>query len=72
MGILEFFLLLQGGLMWRQTGPVIISISYMILDVLVFLFIFVIVYLAFTIVTVYVYKVHMLFSTNQFRFRKRQ
>ncbi len=43
--------------MWRQTGPVIISISYMILDVLVFLFIFIIVYLAFTVVTVYIYKV---------------
>ena len=44
--------------MWRQTGPVIISISYMILDVLVFLFIFVIVYVSFTLVTVYVYNVY--------------
>ena len=35
--------------MWRQTGPIIISMSYMILDVAVFLFIFVIVYISFTL-----------------------
>ena len=44
--------------MWRQTGPIIISMTYMIIDVLVFLFIFVIVYISFTLVTVYVYEVY--------------
>ena len=48
----------QTGLMWRQTGPIIISMTYMIIDVLVFLFIFVIVYISFTLVTVYVYEVY--------------
>jgi hypothetical protein len=44
--------------MWRTTGPVIISISYMTYDVIIFLFIFVIVYLSFTVATVYVYDVY--------------
>ena len=44
-----FWRSIQGGLMWRQTGPIIISMSYMILDVAVFLFIFVIVYISFTL-----------------------
>ena len=44
--------------MWRQTGPIIISMTYMIIDVLVFLFIFVIVYISFTLVVVYVYEVY--------------
>ena len=45
----SFWRSIQGGLMWRQTGPIIISMSYMILDVAVFLFIFVIVYISFTL-----------------------
>jgi hypothetical protein len=53
-----FFRSIQGGLMWRTTGPVIISISYMTYDVIIFLFIFVIVYLSFTVATVYVYDVY--------------
>ena len=44
--------------MYRQIGPIIISMSYMIVDVCVFLFIFVIVYLSFTLCTVYVYGVY--------------
>jgi hypothetical protein len=44
--------------MWRQTGPIIISMSYMILDVMIFLFIFVIVYISFTLSTVYVYDIY--------------
>ena len=43
--------------MWRQTGPIIISMTYMIIDVLVFLFIFVIVYISFTLCVVYIYEV---------------
>ena len=50
--------IIQTGLMWRQTGPIIISMTYMIIDVLVFLFIFVIVYISFTLVVVYVYEVY--------------
>ena len=50
--------------MWRQTGPIIISMSYMILDVMIFLFIFVIVYISFTLSTVYVYDIY-----NEERFR---
>jgi hypothetical protein len=42
--------------MWRQTGPIIISMTYMIIDVLVFLFIFVIVYISFTLCVVYIYE----------------
>ncbi len=64
--LLTFLRSIQGGLMWRQTGPVIISISYMILDVLVFLFIFVIVYLSFTVSTVYVYDVYSDDRTHYF------
>ena len=56
--------------MWRTTGPVIISISYMILDVVVFLFIFVIVYLAFTVCTVYVYDVYSNERTGHFNTHK--
>lgn len=56
--------------MWRQTGPVIISISYMILDVLVFLFIFVIVYLSFTVSMVYVYYVYSDERTKYFNSHK--
>ena len=61
---------MQGGLMWRTTGPVIISISYMILDVLVFLFIFVIVYLSFTVCVVYVYDVYSSDRTAHFNTHK--
>ena len=50
--------LLQIGLMYRQIGPIIISMSYMIMDVFVFLFIFVIVYISFTLCTVYIYGVY--------------
>ena len=50
--------------MWRQTGPIIISMSYMILDVMIFLFIFVIVYISFTLSTVYVYDIY---SEERFR-----
>jgi len=53
--ILIWLINLQIGLMWRQTGPIIISMSYMISDVMIFLFIFGIVYISFTLVTVYVY-----------------
>ncbi len=42
--------------MWRQIGPIIISMSYMILDVMVFLFIFVIVYISFTLSMVKYFK----------------
>lgn len=56
--------------MWRQTGPVIISISYMILDVLVFLFIFVIVYLSFTVCAVYIYGVYSNQRTPHFNTHK--
>ena len=56
--LLAFLRAVQGGLMWRQTGPIIISMSYMILDVLVFLFIFVIVYISFTLSMVHVYNVY--------------
>jgi len=44
--------------MWRQTGPIIISMSYMTFDVTIFLFIFVIVYISFTSVTVYIYDIY--------------
>eukprot|EP00095_Tigriopus_kingsejongensis_P000985 maker-scaffold39_size501901-snap-gene-2.9 protein:Tk00985 transcript:maker-scaffold39_size501901-snap-gene-2.9-mRNA-1 annotation:"short transient receptor potential channel 5" len=64
--VLCFLRSIQGGLMWRQTGPVIISISYMILDVLVFLFVFVIVYIAFTLAMVYVYNVYSSERTKYF------
>lgn len=56
--LLAFLRSIQGGLMWRQTGPIIISMSYMILDVMVFLFIFVIVYISFTLSMVSVYNVY--------------
>jgi len=56
--LMTFLRNVQTGLMWRQTGPIIISMTYMIIDVLVFLFIFVIVYISFTLVTVYVYEVY--------------
>ena len=68
--LLTFLRSIQGGLMWRQTGPVIISISYMILDVLVFLFIFVIVYLSFTVCLVYVYDVYADQRTGYFNSHK--
>ena len=56
--------------MWRTTGPVIISISYMIFDVLVFLFLFVIVYVAFTLCTVYVYDVYSEDRNDKFNTHK--
>jgi len=56
--LLTFLRSIQLGLMWRQTGPIIISMSYMILDVFVFLFIFVIVYISFTLCMVYIYGVY--------------
>ena len=56
--LMTFLRNVQTGLMWRQTGPIIISMSYMIIDIFVFLFIFLIVYTSFTLVTVYVYEVY--------------
>lgn len=56
--LLTFLRTIQTGLMYRQTGPIIISMSYMIADVCVFLFIFVIVYISFTLSTVYIYGVY--------------
>ena len=44
--------------MWRQTGPIIISMTYMIMDVCVFLYIFGIVYISFTVCIVYIYGVY--------------
>ena len=55
---IQAFLFSQIGLMYRQIGPIIISMSYMMMDVFVFLFIFVIVYISFTMCTVYVYGVY--------------
>lgn len=56
--LLAFLRVVQIGLMWRQTGPIIISMSYMIFDVMVFLFIFVIVYISFTLSMVHIYNVY--------------
>jgi len=56
--LLTFLRTIQLGLMWRQTGPIIISMTYMIIDVFVFLFIFVIVYISFTLCVVYIYEVY--------------
>jgi len=56
--LLTFLRSIQIGLMYRQIGPIIISMSYMIMDVFVFLFIFVIVYISFTLCTVYIYGVY--------------
>ena len=56
--------------MWRQTGPIIISMSYMILDVMVFLFIFVIVYISFTLSMVHVYNVYGIDRTEHFNSHK--
>ena len=64
--LLAFLRAVQGGLMWRQTGPIIISMSYMILDVLVFLFIFVIVYISFTLSMVHIYNVYSDDRTEHF------
>ena len=60
--------------MWRQTGPIIISMIYMICDVLVFLFIFVIVYISFTLCAVYIYDVYddnrtMFFNNHKSAFK---
>ena len=68
--VLTFLRSIQGGLMWRQTGPIIISMSYMILDVAVFLFIFVIVYISFTLAMVYVYAVYSDDRASQFNTHK--
>ena len=51
--------------MWRQTGPIIISMTYMIIDVLVLLFIFVIVYISFTLCVVYIYEVRLSIDWGQ-------
>merc|ERR1719348_2395578 len=64
----------QTGLMWRQTGPVIVSMTYMIIDVLVFLFIFVVVYISFTLCAVYIYDVYddnrtQFFNTHKSAFK---
>jgi len=56
--LLTFLRSIQTGLMYRSIGPIIISMSYMIVDVFVFLFIFVIVYISFTLCTVYIYGVY--------------
>jgi len=68
--LLAFLRAIQIGLMWRQTGPIIISMSYMILDVVVFLFIFVIVYVAFTLSIVQVYNVYSSERTGHFNTHK--
>jgi len=68
--LLTFLRIIQGGLMWRQTGPIIISMSYMILDVMVFLFIFVIVYISFTLSMVYIYAVYSDERTDKFNNHK--
>ena len=51
-------------------GPIIISMSYMILDVMVFLFIFVIVYISFTLSMVYIYAVYSDERTDSFNNHK--
>ena len=56
--------------MWRSTGPIIISMSYMILDVLVFLLIFVIVYISFTLSMVHVYSAYDMDRTQHFNTHK--
>ena len=48
----------------------IISMSYMILDVLVFLFIFIIVYISFTLSMVHVYNVYGMDRTKHFNTHK--
>ena len=68
--LLTFLRSIQGGLMWRQTGPIIISMTYMIIDVFVFLFIFVIVYISFTLCVVYIYDVYDLNQTGFFNTHK--
>ena len=60
--------------MWRQTGPIIISMTYMIIDVMVFLFIFVVVYISFTLSAVYIYSVYddnrtQFFNTHKSAFK---
>jgi len=72
--LLTFLRNVQTGLMWRQTGPIIISMTYMIIDVLVFLFIFVIVYISFTLSAVYIYDVYddnrtQFFNTHKSAFK---
>ena len=56
--------------MWRTLGPVIISITYMTYDVIIFLFLFFIVYLSFTFATVYVYDVYSDARTSYFNSHK--
>ena len=56
--------------MWRTLGPVIISITYMTYDVIIFLFLFFIVYLSFTVATVYVYDVYSDARTSHFNSHK--
>ena len=68
--LLTFLRSIQGGLMWRSTGPIIISMSYMILDVLVFLLIFVIVYISFTLSMVHVYSAYDMDRTQHFNTHK--
>ncbi|XP_023347417.1 uncharacterized protein LOC111716207 [Eurytemora carolleeae] len=68
--LMTFLRTIQIGLMWRQTGPIIISMTYMIIDVLVFLFIFVIVYISFTLCTVYIYNVYGSNQTTHFNTHK--
>merc|ERR1712106_414573 len=72
--LLTFLRNVQTGLMWRQTGPIIISMTYMIIDVLVFLFIFAIVYISFTLSAVYIYDVYddnrtQFFNTHKSAFK---
>jgi len=72
--LLTFLRNVQTGLMWRQTGPIIISMTYMIIDVLVFLFIFVIVYISFSLCIVYIYDVYddnrtQFFNTHKSAFK---
>jgi len=68
--LLTFLRSIQIGLMWRQTGPIIISMTYMIIDVFVFLFIFVIVYISFTLCTVYIYQAYDESQTTYFNTHK--
>jgi len=72
--LLTFLRNVQTGLMWRQTGPIIISMTYMIIDVMVFLFIFVVVYISFTLSAVYIYSVYddnrtQFFNTHKSAFK---
>ena len=56
--LMAFLRAIKTGLMWRQTGPIIISMSYMFYDIITFLFFFVAIHLAFTLCTVFLYDIY--------------